>query len=242
MALNTILFENKGETKMIAHRGVSGLERENTCPAFVAAGVKTYYGIETDVHYTKDGRFVVCHDSNLSRVAGVDMIIEETDFDEIRAVRFTDIHGDVPRNDIFIPTLEEYLHICRKYGKEAILEIKGSWSDAYTARLVESVTAAEMIENTTFISFAKESCLGVRKAYPAAKVQFLAGKDPEISVAFCIENGMDADFHVDLITKETVEAIHKAGHTVNCWTVNTIDIAERVKASGVDMITTNILE
>ena len=37
---------------MVAHRGVSGLERENTCPAFVAAGVKSYWGIETDIHYS----------------------------------------------------------------------------------------------------------------------------------------------------------------------------------------------
>jgi glycerophosphoryl diester phosphodiesterase len=38
--MNTIKFENKGNIKMIAHRGLSGLEKENTCPAFVAAGVK----------------------------------------------------------------------------------------------------------------------------------------------------------------------------------------------------------
>ena len=36
--MNTIKFENKGNIKMIAHRGLSGLEKENTCPAFVAAG------------------------------------------------------------------------------------------------------------------------------------------------------------------------------------------------------------
>ena len=39
--MNTILFENKGKIKRIAHRGLSGLEKENTCPAFVAAGVKS---------------------------------------------------------------------------------------------------------------------------------------------------------------------------------------------------------
>jgi len=36
--MNTILIDKKG-CKMIAHRGVSGLEKENTCAAFVAAGV-----------------------------------------------------------------------------------------------------------------------------------------------------------------------------------------------------------
>ena len=43
---------------MVAHRGVSKLERENTMPAFVAAGNRSYYGIETDIHITRDGRFI----------------------------------------------------------------------------------------------------------------------------------------------------------------------------------------
>lgn len=45
---------------MIAHRGVSGLERENTCAAFVAAGNRSYYGIETDIHRTADGDTSLC--------------------------------------------------------------------------------------------------------------------------------------------------------------------------------------
>ena len=84
--MNTIKFENKGNIKMIAHRGVSGLEVENTCPAFVAAGVKTYYGIETDVHVTKDGKFIVIHDDDLKRIANLDMSVEGSTFDELRAV------------------------------------------------------------------------------------------------------------------------------------------------------------
>ena len=242
MAKSTVLFENKSSIKMIAHRGLSGLERENTCPAFVAAGVKSYHGIETDVHRTKDGHFVVCHDSNLLRVAGVDIIIEETDFETIRAVRFNDIVDDMPRGDVFVPTLEEYLHICKKYEKEAILEIKGTWSDADTAGLVHAVDAAGMKESTTFISFSAESCFGVRKAHPEAKIQFLSSKTPLASVAFCIENRFDADFAHGIITPETVEALHSAGLSVNCWTVNDLDTAERMKTCGVDYITTNILE
>ena len=41
---------DKGSIKMIAHRGLSGIERENTAAAFVAAGNHSYFGIETDVH------------------------------------------------------------------------------------------------------------------------------------------------------------------------------------------------
>ena len=57
--------------RMIAHRGVSGLERENTNAAFVAAGNRSYYGIETDVHRTKDGHYVIFHDDNMLRLTGI---------------------------------------------------------------------------------------------------------------------------------------------------------------------------
>ena len=63
--------------RVIAHRGLSGLETENTNAAFVAAANRSYYGIETDIHKTADGRFVVIHDADLQRVAGVDIKVEE---------------------------------------------------------------------------------------------------------------------------------------------------------------------
>ena len=75
--MNTILIDKKG-CKMIAHRGVSGLEKENTCAAFVAAGVKSYYGIETDVHVTADGKYFIFHDDNMKNIAGVDIDIEKS--------------------------------------------------------------------------------------------------------------------------------------------------------------------
>ena len=61
---------NKNSVKMVAHRGLSGLEIENTNPAFTLAGKHSYYGIETDIRRTVDGRFVICHDDNLNRIAG----------------------------------------------------------------------------------------------------------------------------------------------------------------------------
>ena len=55
--MNTIKLNTAGtNVKMIAHRGLSGLEAENTCAAFVAAGNREkYFGIECDIHRTLDG-------------------------------------------------------------------------------------------------------------------------------------------------------------------------------------------
>ena len=55
---------NASNVRMIAHRGLSGIELENTNSAFVAAGNRSYFGIETDVHITADGQFVIIHDDN----------------------------------------------------------------------------------------------------------------------------------------------------------------------------------
>jgi glycerophosphoryl diester phosphodiesterase len=74
--MNTTEFEKK-QTRVVAHRGLSGIEKENTASAFVAAGNRSYFGIETDIHRTADGRFIVCHDASLLRVAGENLNVEE---------------------------------------------------------------------------------------------------------------------------------------------------------------------
>ena len=77
MAMDTIKIDNKN-VRMVAHRGLSGLEKENTCSAFVAACNRaTYFGVETDVHRTADGQFVIFHDDNTARVGIDHMVIEE---------------------------------------------------------------------------------------------------------------------------------------------------------------------
>ena len=78
---------NKGTTKLIAHRGVSGLEQENTVASFLLASYKTYFGIETDVHVTKDNKFIICHDDNIKRVTGINKVIEESTYDELKRIK-----------------------------------------------------------------------------------------------------------------------------------------------------------
>ena len=88
---------NKGNALMVAHRGVSKLEKENSMPAFVAAGNRSYFGVETDVHRTADGKYVVIHDGNTGRVAPLDIEIEKSTYDTIRGVMLNDIDGKCGR-------------------------------------------------------------------------------------------------------------------------------------------------
>ena len=106
----------RGNTKMVAHRGVSGLELENTCAAFVAAGNRSYVGVETDVHVTADGKFIIIHDDDTGRVAVESMVVEQTDYETLRNLQLKQKDGML-RTDLRLPSLEEYLSICKHYDK-----------------------------------------------------------------------------------------------------------------------------
>ena len=234
-------FPKKGDIKMIAHRGLSGLERENTCAAFVAAGVKSYYGIETDVHVTKDKKFICVHDDDLKRIANLDWVVEETPFDMLRSVRLTDVDGR-KREDLCLPSLEEYFAVCKKYQKKAVLELKNPMDKDMVWAIAETAVQMQWFENVIFISFAAENLVALREKYPTATAQFLTETATDEEIRFMIDNRLDADLCGYCVTKEKVDALHKAGLKVNVWTLDTIEHAQMAKACGVDFITSNILE
>ena len=80
--MQTIKIDSKN-TKMIAHRGLSGIELENTASAFVAAGNRSYFGIETDIHATTDNKFVVIHDETTERVSDENINVEEVTYENL---------------------------------------------------------------------------------------------------------------------------------------------------------------
>lgn len=239
--MDTIKIE-KGNCKIVAHRGVSGLEKENTCPAFVAAGVKTYYGIECDVHVTKDGKYVICHDDNAKRVTGVDLSIEGSTLAEIQAIPVLDTDGVTLRADLRFCELSDYIKICRKYSKCAVLELKGRIEKEHIAGIVAEIKALGHFENTTFIAFNRDNITDLLDIEPTASIQFLDWNISDEAIAFAKAHGTGLDVGYKSITKELVDKAHAEGIEVNVWTVNTPEDAAMVIAAGVDMITTNILE
>jgi len=72
----------------ISHRGGAGESLENTMEAFRHAVIDTRTDvIELDVHLTLDGVPVVCHDSNLRRLTGVDVRVEDVSFKELPTIK-----------------------------------------------------------------------------------------------------------------------------------------------------------
>lgn len=239
---NSMAIEHGG-VRMVAHRGLSGLEKENTCAAFVAAGVRSYFGIETDVHVTADGKYILCHDHDLKRVAGgVPLELEQSEAALLQSVPLLDTDGVSRRSDLFPPTLQDYILICRKYEKESFLELKGEIDERHVAEIVGIVREMGHFERTTFISFSGDNLRRLRATSPDAKMQFLAWKVGPGELRFMEETGAGADVDMRSVTKEAVDAVHAIGRDFNVWTVNTPEDAARMIACGVDCITTNILE
>lgn len=89
----------------IAHRGIFDNIKipENSLSSFKKA-LKYNYSIELDVQLTKDNILVVFHDSNLKRMTGVDKLIQETNYEELKELKLLNTNE-------YIPTLDEVLDL-----------------------------------------------------------------------------------------------------------------------------------
>lgn len=239
--MNTVKFDKKN-TLAVAHRGLSGIETENTNAAFVAAGNRSYYGIETDIHRTLDGRFVVCHDDSLKRVGGENILVEEVTLDTLLNFVLFDKDGTKKRADIRPTTLENYISICKKYEKHSVLELKSDFTEEEIAKIVEIIKDLGHLENVTFISFCYDNLVRLRKLLPTQSAQFLFSEMSEENLNKVKAQNLDVDVYYKALTEQNVKALHDAGIVINCWTVDKREDAERLASWGVDYITTNILE
>lgn len=229
---------------MVAHRGVSGLEKENSAAAFIAAGNRSYFGIETDVHRTADGHFVCIHDADTARVSADEAInVEEKTLEEIRAIRLNGVGEEPSRGDLCIPTLQEYIRICKSYGKIAVLELKGTYTKETLGELCAIIEKEGWMEGTVFIAFGLGNLIILRELYPNQPAQYLLSKNlPDDMYEILDRYNFDLDINYGSLTREMLDKIHAAGHKVNVWTVDKLESAEELSSMGVDYITSNILE
>ena len=242
--MNTVKI-NHGSTQMVAHRGVSKLELENTSAAFIAAGNRSYYGVETDVHVTADGQFVVIHDETVGRVSGklkgTGLNVEKSTVEEISKVTLKSLYGG-KRADLVIPMLADYIEICKYYGKVCVLEIKNEFPEEALYRMVKEIESLGYLDNVIFISFNAENLKRIRRKYPNQKLQFLCHELKDGVLDMLNEYNFDLDIGQNGCTKEVINTVHANGHIINVWTVDDPVRGEELASWGVDQITSNILE
>ena len=223
----------------IAHRGKHDKYFENTLNAFKEAARGDYFGIETDIHLTKDNYWVIHHDPDFLS-DGKKYVIAEMTKDELLK-----LHLDNDQNDeeAYIPTLEEYLAVCQANGKRPIIEIKPKNPKAkYLKQLVKIVEEYMGIRNVHFIAF-----------YPWPLIKLRNRYHKMVHLQMLLEEGhyktlykwakffkMDIDIEDKLLTQDLVEIFHKKNLKVNCWTVDDEVMLRKLEDWGVDYITTNV--
>jgi len=230
----------KGNVKMVAHRGLSGIEQQNTCAAFVAAGNRDYYGIETDVRKTADGAFVVIHDETTERVADEKLAVATSTLEQLQAIRLNDKDGKA-RSDLRIPTLDEYLKICAKYGKVCVLELKDEFSKEDIESILAIVKNHMTLNDIIFISFMFQNMIYIRELEPEAQAQFLYYQPVDEAIVEKLKAyNLDIDIAWTVLDQKGAELLHENGIKVNVWTVDDPAVAEQMAAWGIEYITSNI--
>ena len=220
------------KVKIIAHRGYSVDTFENSSEAFKLAANLPFWGIESDVHQTKDGIFVIHHDANMKHTTGVDMQITSSTLDELRALTYKGTNYK-------IVTFKEYLEICMSHQKIAVIELKPFFTTPMIDQLLKIIKEYSYLSHCVFISFEADNLLRLRAIAPAVKIQILVNKVDSILINFCKEQNFDLNLDHIILTKELVEQLHNHQIHVNCWTIRNKDEANKYTDFGVDFITTD---
>ena len=229
--------------KYIGHKGYSDIAPENTLPSFEKCGIYGFWGCECDLRETSDGKFVIIHDSTIDRTMNGTGNVCDFTLAQLRDYNIDYGNNISKYNNIKIPTLEEYLLVCKKYGMKPIIEVKSLNSDNSYENLINQFKKY-YDENEYFLMSDNETIL--RKLREINK---------NISLGFlCNLNKSSIDWypqllgeklticsHYGVVTKELVEYAHTKGVKVLVWTVDDVSVLNNMVYYGVDYIVTNKL-
>lgn len=242
LKMETVKIADKGHTQLIAHRGLSGIEPENTVNAFAAACSRSYFGVECDIHRTADGKYLVYHDDCTGRLCDRDLSLEQSDFASLRALKIRRGGENSFDESLRIPTLEEYLAVLAPCGKTAVIELKNPMDQKSVREIVEICKVRFDLGKIIFISFDLQNLVYLRELLPQSPLQLLTAELPENLLGTLKEHRLDLDIGHWLLTEETVRHFQEHGIAVNCWTCDDPEWARQLITWGVDYITTDILE
>ncbi len=229
------------KTMIQAHRGASAYAPENTLPAFQLAVDMSADGIECDIHMTKDGRFLVCHDHTVDRTSNGSGKIAEMTLDEIKALDFgakfsQEFAGTKA------PTLEEMLEVVRVM-KVINIEIKRfehpMGQEKASDLFYEILKSFSILDRVIVSSFDAEALKVLKKRHPHVVTCLLYDKLTEPArKAQRIGCGAIHPLYTYL-KRATVLSAHRRGMKVNCWTPNDEDEIAYMIKMGCDGVITN---
>ena len=228
---------------LVAHRGMRSVSPENTTASFTEAGKHGYWGAECDVYRTKDGVWIISHDSHTYRMMDKSAFIEKKTYEELMDMNVDNGVNIDKYEDLKICSLEEYLDICKKYNMTPVIELKGKNNTEYYSEIVELANQFEV--NPVYISFHIENLQTMRRL-TQCKMYYLVQKisEDDIQDAKSIENcGIDFNGNKDKNFKsDIIKKCQDAGLELGAWTINEEDALQKLEQYGITLITTDCIE
>lgn len=229
-------------TKVYAHRGYSGRFPENTMLAFKEAAKTGCYGIELDVQLTKDGQLVVIHDERIDRTTDGTGYVRDYTLEELRrfnaAASWNGKFGFQP-----IPTFEEYCQWAAGEKLVTNIELKTGvyYYEGIEEKTLEMVRKYGLTDRVLFSSFLHSSITILRKLAPEIKCGALVENDGLGNPGYYCEKMDFQCFHPGwmCLPKEDVDSCKAHGIELNVWTVNDMDVLERLVECEVDGLISN---
>ncbi|HCQ28182.1 MAG TPA: hypothetical protein DIU40_06350 [Ruminococcaceae bacterium] len=228
---------------LVAHRGMRSVAPENTTASFAEAGKHGYWGAECDVYRTKDGVWIISHDSHTYRMMDKSAFIEKKTYEELMDMNVDNGVNIDKYEDLKICSLEEYLDICKKYNMTPVIELKGKNNTEYYSEIVDLANQFEV--NPVYISFHIENLQTMRRL-TQCKMYYLVQKisEDDIQDAKSIENcGIDFNGNKDKNFKsDIIKKCQDAGLELGAWTINEEDALQKLEQYGITLITTDCIE
>ncbi|MEU8888582.1 glycerophosphodiester phosphodiesterase family protein [Streptomyces sp. NPDC048442] len=213
----------------IGHRGVMGVEPENTLSSFLHAQQAGMDVIELDLHLSKDGGLVVMHDADVDRTTDGHGPICDMSLAELRTL---DAGGGQQ-----VPLFEEVLDAVSAPLQAEIKDV------AAARALAEVMQRRGLVERVEVLSFHDEALARISALLPGVRTALVAQfYGPEV-VDRALGVGAGAVV-VDLqrLTLETVRRAHAEKLRVIGWVVNTPDELRLAHALELDGVTTDFPE
>lgn len=235
--------------EITAHRGESSLAPENTLAAVELAWKRGADAVEIDVHLTADGHLVVCHDGNMKRTAGRELVIAKSTLEELRALDVGVWKGAEWAGQK-IPLLEEVLNTIPE-NRRLYVEVKvGPEAVPVLKKAIEA--SQKRAEQVVIISFDAAVIAAAKCQMPQHRANLLAGFEqdkqtkrwsPTLDEVIASARAAKAD-NVALsaappLDRAFVERLHQAGLNVYAWTIDSPEVVRRMIEYGAVGITTN---
>ena len=228
-----------GNKHIFAHRGATAYAPENTLPAFELAADMKAFGVELDVHLTKDGVLVVTHDDEISRVSDGKGFVRDLTFDELRSYNFAAKFEKFGR--VQIPTLDEVYELLSSRGLCCNVEIKPS-TPGIVKKTLDCAVAHGMREKVIYSSFDHWNLTAVLEYDSEAFVAPLYGTQivkPADYAALFGARAIHPHYAQILNHPEIVARTNEIGIRIHPWTVDDPEAIKKLCDLNVGAIITN---